>query len=68
VYLGFDFHVCFVAENCPCHSCSVGCRQFFAKFVNASKRKRNGPGEEVGRFPLFVLHVAQDYHEISPRV
>ncbi len=51
----FDFHVCFVAENCLCHSCSVGCRQFvFAKFVNASKRKRNG-GEGVGEVSPFCF-------------
>lgn len=69
MYLGFDFHICFVLllKIAPAILVPWDADNFFAKFVNASKRKRNG-GEEVGRFPLFVLHVAQDYHEISPRV
>jgi hypothetical protein len=47
----------------------VGCRQFFfAKFVNASKRKRNG-GEGVGEVSPFCFACGHRiYHEISPRV
>jgi hypothetical protein len=53
----------------PAISCSVGCRQFFfAKFVNASKRKRNG-GEGVGEVSPFCFACGHRiYHEISPRV
>ncbi len=35
--------------------------------LNASKEKEKNGGEGVGGFP-FCLHVAQDYHAISPRV
>ncbi len=61
MYLGFDFRVCLLLKIA-----SVILVPWDADNLNASKRKRNG-GEGVGGFP-FCLHVAQDYHEISPRV
>lgn len=64
MYLGFDRHLCLLLKIAPAILVPWDADSFFAKFVNASTRTRNG-GEGVGGFP-FCLHVAQDYHEISP--
>ncbi len=52
MYLGFDFHFCLLLKIAPAILVPWDVDNFFAKFVNASKRKRNG-GEGVGRFPLL---------------